>query len=124
MVTRDQLRKRIIQHLVEGIRLPNGINILSLTNYLWKYINKTASTIRVRDFKYVGSTSILMIEDNYKNQLMLIVIKSSNIEFLMPGKVRINKYNKKPLSIATILVLKGVENYLQELQKIKLAAVR
>ena len=122
MVTRDQLRKKIIQHLVEGIRLPNGINILSLTNYLWKYINKTASTIRVRDFKHGGSTSILMLEDNYKNQLMIIVIKKAKIEFFMPGNVKISKYNKKPLSVATILVLKGVENYLRELQRSKLAA--
>ena len=124
MVTRDQLRKRIIQHLVEGIRLPPGINILSLTNYLWKYINKTASTIRVRDFKYAGSTSVLMIEDNYKNQLLIIVIKSAKVEFFKPGSVKINKYNKKPLSVATILVLKGVENYIRELQKLKLAQAR
>ena len=111
MITNEQLRNKIKRCMVEGILLPQDVNLLALTQMIWNYINKTATTVKVRDFKYAGRTAVLVIEDNQKSPLMIIVLNQQKIEFIMPANLRVSQYNQKALSIAAVLVVKGVERY-------------
>lgn len=111
MITNEQLRNKIKRCMVEGVNLPEGVNILSLTHSIWNYINETATTVRVGNFQHNKRTSILTIEDSHKNQLMVILLTQQKIEFLMAKSLRVSKYNKKALSVAAVLVVKGVEKY-------------
>ena len=105
------MKEQYIKALTEGIDIPAGHQIDSLTYSIWEEIEKIPYPVN-SSFKLLGPCSVLCVKDKLSKHIIDLKIGPDKIIFKLPTPIRYcSSVDKKAIFYSTLAIMEAAHTF-------------